>query len=269
MDILFNDTLYKSTDLSFDLHDRSFMYGDGLFETMMIKKGKLRFLNLHLERLLLGMEALAMEIPPFLEKENIKNALLQIAALNGFSENARLKLQVWRKPGGLYTPQQNQVNTLITASRPKERPAIIKKAAIATRVKLHYSAYSSFKTCNALPYVLAGIEMKDRGLDEIIILDINDHVSECTSSNIFWIKNGEIYTPALSTGCISGIMRKHIIQQATLNNHRVNEVKASQEVLFKADQVFCCNVTGIYLFQEIAGVSYDTAQEHKIFQWIN
>lgn len=268
MNVMFNNTLYKSGDLHLDWQDRSFMYGDGLFETIMIKEGKVCFLDLHRERLLLGMKTLAMEVPPLLEEDVMKKALLNVAAMNGLSENARLKLQVWRKTGGLYTPQHNQVNTLIAASLSKARPAIVKKAAIAKRVKLHYSAYSAFKTCNALPYILAGIEMNERRLDEIILLDTDGNVSECSSSNIFWIKNGRIATPALTTGCISGIMRKHIIQQATLNHQPVQEVKAPQDVLLEADQVFCCNVTGIYCFQEIAGASYDTAREHELFKWI-
>ena len=64
---------------------------------------------------------------------------------------------------------------------------------------------------SALPYVMAGIEKQNRGLDDLIILSTKDHVSECIASNIFWLRKGTIYTPSLRSGCIEGIRRAQLI----------------------------------------------------------
>src|SRR5690606_40107921 len=85
---------------------------------------------------------------------------------------------------GLYTPLNNEANVLVTVAQPKERPRIIHHAAVSKKIKLSYSAYSTFKTSNSLPYILAGIEMKERNLNEIILTDTAGNISECSSSNV-------------------------------------------------------------------------------------
>lgn len=267
MDVIYNEQLLSADTLNFGFDDRSFQYGDGLFETILLKDGKVRFLDLHIERLVKGMQALSIELPLIISAENLSQKLQQLAVINGYPENARIKIQVWRKTGGLYTPLHNEANTLISVSPLKTRPQIIKKAAVAKKVKLHYSTYSAFKTSNALPYILAGLEMKERGLSEIILTDIRGNISECSSSNIFWLKEDQLYTPALATGCISGIMRRHIIQQAATNDIHINEVMAPVEALFLAERVFCCNVTGVYRFAEIEGRNYRNDLPEYIERW--
>src|SRR5690606_1335213 len=131
-------------------------------------------------------------------------------------------------------------------------------------IRLSYSALSSLKTCSALPYVLAGIEKKSRNLDEILILDGQNRLAECSSSNLFWLKNGNIYTPSLESGCIAGVMRRHILHQARQSRIEIQEVLENPETLLTADQVFCCNVTGVYLFEKFEQTRFDTKLNPQI-----
>lgn len=268
MDVIYNNQLLSSEEIRLNFDDRSFLYGDGLFETIMLKYGKVRFIDLHIDRLMDGLQALSIVPPPFIIKENFSQRLQQLALLNGYPENARIKIQVWRKPGGMYTPLHNEANVLISVSASKTRPPIIKDAAIAKKVKLTYSAYSAFKTSNSLPYILAGLEMKERNLNEVILTDIDGNISECSSSNIFWIREGQLYTPALSTGCISGIMRRHIMEQGAAEGIQANEVIAPVKTLLEAETVFCCNVTGVYAFDAIEGQRFGTALPEYIERWV-
>lgn len=267
MDVIYNDQLITSEEVPLSFDDRSFQYGDGLFETIMYKEGKVRFFDLHMDRLAKGLQALSIAFPVIFSEKNFQKRLQQLATLNGHSKNARIKIQVWRKSGGLYTPLNNEANVLVTVAQPKERPRIIHHAAVSKKIKLSYSAYSTFKTSNSLPYILAGIEMKERNLNEIILTDTAGNISECSSSNIFWIKEGQLYTPSLSTGCISGIMRRHIIKQAVAEGRQINEVEEPVDILEFAENVFCCNVTGVYAFERIDAIKFDTDLPEYINRW--
>ena len=73
----------------------------------------------------------------------------------------------------------------------------ITKISFSDKIKLHFSLFSPYKTLNSLPYVLAGIEKTERNLEDLILLDSQNNISESTSANIFWIKNDKIFTPNL------------------------------------------------------------------------
>lgn len=267
MDVIYNDQLVSSEEVRLSFDDRSFQYGDGLFETIMCINGNVRFFDFHMDRLTKGLHALSIAVPTFFLRDNFQKRLQDLAIINGYSKSARIKIQVWRKSGGLYIPLRNEANVLISVSQPKERPKIIQRAGIAQKVQLSYSNYSAYKTSNSLPYILAGIEMKERDLNEIMITDIHGNVSECSSSNIFWIEGDQLYTPALSTGCISGIMRRHLMEQAAKEKIPVNEVEKPAEVLYDAKSVFCCNVTGIYTFAAIGEKAFETTLPEYIERW--
>ena len=268
MKIILNNACVNDHDFKIHPLDRSFSYGDGLFETIIVKRGEIKFLAYHLERLLLGMEALSLSVPDYLNEEAISENIYKLMSENMAKEDARIKLQAWRQQGGLYTPTSDCTNILFTFSEYVPSKSISEKVGISKKVNLTYTRYSQFKTCNALPYVLAGIEKKERKLDEIIITDTEEHISECSSSNIFWIKDEKLFTPTLATGCIAGVMRRHILTMAKNKGLVINQVKAKRTELLQADAVFCCNVTGFRFFESIEDTAYDTKVLPPLLSWI-
>lgn len=235
-------------------HNRAFQYGDGLFETMVLQDGVIRFFADHFQRLTLGMQALDMVLPAGFTAGYLQNSIFQLAQTGGLGGNARLRLQVWRKPGGLYTPDSREAGFLLTA-QPLVPPTVSVKENVVFYgdVRLVHSAISGFKTTSALPYVMAGIARKKAAADDAILLDVHGHVSECVASNLFWIKDGTVFTPGLESGCVAGIMRKNSIFRMRQTSVPVQEGLFTKADLLAADAVFCCNVAGIQLIKTIEG----------------
>ena len=248
---------FKITDAdnaSIHLLNRAFQYGDGLFETMILQNGTVRFLADHFQRLTAGMQALDMALPTGFTAAALQNSIFQLAQTCGLGGNARLRLQVWRKPGGLYTPDSQEVDFLLTA-QPLTPPtvSIKEKVVFYEDVRLVHSAISGFKTTSALSYVMAGIARKKASAGDAILLDAFGHVAECVASNLFWLKNGAVFTPGLESGCVAGVMRKNSILQIRQTSVPVYEGLFTKADLLAADAVFCCNVAGIQLIKSIDG----------------
>lgn len=247
---------YISGQINLSLNDRALQYGDGVFETILAEDGKLHHLNLHWQRLMKACAALQLIIPDSLNEQYLNESYLQLAEENGLIGKVRLKLIVWRKDGGLFTPITNKANFLIKAETYNVSRVVKENAGWAERVKLYEHPFSSFKTLNCLPYIMAGLEREQRKLDELILLDTSGAISECSSSNIFWSTNKEFFTPSLDTGCIEGVMRSVIIEKIRAKKYKLNIGKFLPEELIKAEYVFCSNVTGIYHILKLGECRY-------------
>lgn len=245
MYIFYNGSMIDDTTLSINHTNRAFLYGDGLFETIIYENNQLKFQQFHKERLAAGMAAMSLTFAKKTTIDSLFLAIHQLVEKNGFRA-ARIRLQVWRTTGGLYTPKTTVSDVLVTCSSAQVNEQLLKKTVgFSSQVTLNETSWSAFKTMSAMNYVQAGIERQQRNLDELILLDHEGHVSECTSSNIFWKIGDSYYTPSLRTGCISGIMRRHIINQLNKHNAEVKVGEYLKEKLLKAEEIFTCNVTGI------------------------
>jgi branched-chain amino acid aminotransferase/4-amino-4-deoxychorismate lyase len=240
--------------------NRAFQYGDGLFETIMMRNGTVRFLADHFERLTGGMGALGMDVPEGFTPGYLRQAIEELALQNNLGGTARIKIHVWRSPGGLYTPESRNAEFMISLTALSQKPAPFKKKAIFYEdIRLSASAISRFKTMSALPYVMAGLARRQAGADEVILLDVYGHLAECGASNLLWLKEGTLYTPSVATGCIEGVMLKQIIRLARTHGLAVKQDLSFRDELFEADAVLCCNVAGVQFIENIAG--YDLRKE--------
>jgi len=256
-------------ELSFEIFQRGFQYGDGLFETIIVKNGEIFFLPYHLKRLKEGLKILDIQCPPILEKNLLENSIRSLLKINELKDHARLRLSVWRCPGGLYSPTDNQAHVLLTADVFTPPPPVHHKVSFSQQVTLYPGPTSKFKTISAIPYVLTGIEKSKRNLDDLILLDHQGHISECSVSNLFWIINGQFFTPSLNTGCIAGVRRQHILN--TLKNQDIpfKEVKVGKEALLQADYIFSCNVAGIYKIGNIDDHHFEVNIPEKWMKLLN
>ncbi|RIV25187.1 aminotransferase IV [Fibrisoma montanum] len=257
MYLVYNSDIINQQTFQLLPDNRAFLYGDGLFETIRYESGRLWFWADHLDRLTKGMAALQLS-EPAAGLEQLSEQTLDLIRRNGLSmQAARVKIQVWRRPGGLYTPTSNEVDWLITAQPGQPFMLTAKpRIGIYEDVRLSESVISAFKTLNALPYVLAGLHRQAHKLDDVVLLSTDGSVAECVASNLFWFRNGTLFTPSLHTGCVNGIARRQLLRAWP----------DTQEGLFppslaeSADVLFAANAIGIQVFSG----QFDSAQAAEI-----
>jgi len=243
--LFYNNTFLPDQNLLLPITNRAFQYNDGFFETIMVINGQLRFWKEHQERMREAGHALKLAIPDFFWDAELEEKLLELARLNSADGYGRLKLKVWRAGAGLYTPQTNAVEWLATVAPAVPIPDTPISIGIGETVRTIFSPLSHFKGPHAPLYVLAGVEKQTRGYADMLLLDAHGNVAELISSNIFWIKGDILFTPALETGCVNGILRRSILRWCRQQGIAVQQTLARAEELLQADCVFAANVTGL------------------------
>lgn len=250
MKAIFNSRVIDTSKPLFHISNRAFCYGDGLFETIVTGRSRIDLTVDHLDRLKRGSEVLGLDFPKELSPEFFRKSITQLTVENDLNGDVRTKLILWRKEGGLYTPESTETNYLIeckAATKPFIRKA--RKIGFSGSYRTNFSPISFAKTTNALIYVLAGKDMKFKGWDEIILTDVHGNVSETHVGNVFWIQSEIIYTPPISTGCIEGIMRNALIKAAINAGIEIKESLIQIDELKKADAIFCTNASGITIYE--------------------
>ena len=242
-----NGEILDVEDKIFSISNRGFKYGDGLFESMRRSAGKLNFSNLHAERLQNGMKTLKLEGYSTIDTYFLKDKVEELCKRNKVGPNARLRLNVFRDGGGMYAPLQNKHGYTLEVS-PLESPnyEINQKGLIMDLyqdIQKPINKLSNLKTCNALPYVMAGIFKDQMRLDEAFILNQNGFLCETISANLFLVYKGIIYTPALSEGCIGGVMRQVVMELAKKNDLQIIEAQINPEILDEVEEVFITNAS--------------------------
>lgn len=245
--INFNGEILPAAQTVLTIGNRGFRYGDGLFESMRLLKGKLKFAELHAERLQRGMIALKLEGYKKLTAGFLTAKVSELASRNNFGPNARVRVTVYRDSDGLYSPLTNQFGYAIEMIKSDEDSYI--QAAKGLIVDVYdeitkpVNSLSNHKTCNSLVFVMAGIYRKENSLDEVFILNNSGFLCEAMSANVFVVFKKKIYTPALSEGCIAGVMRSVVMKLATENNIEVIEAQINPDILNEAEEVFLTNAS--------------------------
>ena len=266
MHLLYNGQFQPEEDLRLPLTNRAFQYNDGFFETVIVKDGQLRFWQDHQDRMQDAARALQLELPQALQPPLLPEQLHQLHRQNNASAYGRLKLKVWRSGGGLYTPETNSPDWLATAAPATTPAAAPLRVGICQGVRTCFSPFSFFKGPNALLYVMAGMEKKARGTDDMLLLSTKGHVAELTSANLFWLKEGTIFTPALGTGCVNGILRRNILRWCKAAGVTTQEVHATPAQLLTAEAAFAANVTGIRSIGQLEETAF--TPEHQLVTWL-
>lgn len=224
--------------------NRAFRYGDALFESIRICNNKVMFLPDHLTRLKLGMTVLRMNLPAEFTSQNLQEFIIHLLKHNVHAPNARVRLTVFRNEGGYYTPETNDISFLIESEEISGEYELNQKGFwvdIYADIKKPINKLANIKSGNALIYVLAGLSKQSMKLDDCLLINENGTICESVNSNIFIVKNGTLYTPPLSEGCVAGVMRKQIMHLATENKILTFESAVTLYTLMNGDEVFLTN----------------------------
>jgi branched-subunit amino acid aminotransferase/4-amino-4-deoxychorismate lyase len=258
--LLYNFQPVQEERFSLSYLNRGFQYNDGLFDTMIFADGRIRFLHDHLDRLRRALAVLGLSLPEaWLEEAWWHRQVAWLIRENELTAPViRIKANIWRKPGGLFTPESDQAEILVTASAQAALPEVIATAGLVEAAPVPYSPFSFFKGPYALHYVQAGRAKKRAGWDEGILRDARGYISEALVSNIFWLKGPVLYTPSLETGCIAGIMRLNVLRACQMLRLEVREGLYGEAELLAADMVFTSNVTGLRAIAAVGAARFQT-----------
>ncbi len=240
--VYYNNDFYDENDVNISTQNRSFRYGDGLFETIRSFEGKVPFLAFHLSRLFKGAEVLNMEISYSMnEIQSILNELL----IRNEIKNGRIRLMLFRANGGLYLPETNKAELFVEVAGLDQDFFQLnetgKKLGIYTEVPKVGSAISFLKTNNCLAYIQAAIFAKNQSFDTCILLNEKEHLADTIYSNIFMVKEGYVFTPPLSDGGVGGTMRGIILQLLENADFEVFQNSLSVRDIEVADEIFLTN----------------------------
>jgi len=245
--INFNGTITDS-NLIISTTNRGFNYGDALFETIKVSHGKILFWEDHYFRLMASMRILRMEIPMNFTMEFLEKQILEVVSHKDLiNKTVRVKLFVNRKDGGLYFPESNNVDFIIS-SEPLESDFYLLNDTeyVVDLFKDFYvapSLLSTLKTNNKVLHVVGSIYAKENNLQNCLLLNTSKQVVEALNGNIFLVKDNVIKSPPLEDGCLKGIMRKQIIEIIqSIPEYTFEEVSISPFELQKADEIFITNV---------------------------
>ncbi len=255
-----NGKIVTAADASIPYDNRAFRYAYGLFETMLFRDGAILLKELHWQRLFSGLEQLHFDIPKLISPQYFEKEIIETVKKNKLEKLCRVRLQLYAGSGGLFDSSANAGFILEcfdlepNIAELNENGLVV---GLATGLKKSPDSLSNLKTSNALIYAIAAQQAKAGKWNDAFIYNTNDHIIESTIANIFWVKNAIIYTPPLSSGCVAGIMRSHLILSLAKNNIIVIEKDLSEKKLYSADELFITNA--------IRRIKWVNTLENKVF----
>ncbi|MGW8369662.1 MAG: aminodeoxychorismate lyase [Gammaproteobacteria bacterium] len=239
---------------SIDPADRGLAYGDGLFETMAIRGGRIRFLDYRLERLAKGCERLRIAMPDRQELEQ------RVQSASGSLDHGTIKLILTRGSGPRgYSPPEQTVPTIVLfadADSVRHAPAV-SVAALRTPLSEN-SVLAGIKHLCRLEQVLGRLELSRLEADEGLMATTTGAVIGGTSRNVFAVFGGTIRTPDLEQAGIEGIMRRAVLEAAPAAGYVPEIARLSLEALRAADEVFLTNaLVGIQSVARLDDLVFD------------
>lgn len=243
-----NGNIIDAADTSLSIYNRAFNYGDAVFETIKVSYGNILFWEDHYFRLMASMRILRMEIPMNFTLEFLESQIQDLIRSNDLSgKTVRVKLIVYRNSNGLYLPDNNSVDFIISTKTLNEDFYKLQDNSYVIDLYKDYfvsaDLLSTLKTNNRIINVTGSIYAKENELDNCLLLNNQKHIVEALNANIFLVKGNTIKTPPLSDGCIKGVMRKQIIDIIKLlPDFTIEESQISPFELQQADEIFLTNV---------------------------
>ncbi len=241
----FNGKIVKNSEICLSADNRSFKYGDGCFETMKVVAGCLVLEDLHVQRFFSSLHALQFLIPSFFTADYLTTQILTLVRKNGHEKMARVRLVAYRGNGGLYEIEDHTIQFIIQCNAGNVESNCFNQIGLNVDVfgdaKKTADKFSCIKSNNYLGYAMAAIWAKSKGLNDALITNAFGRIAEATIANIFIVSAGIIKTPALTEGCISGVMRKYLLDRLKKDGFSFVETEITVAELFQASEVFLTN----------------------------
>lgn len=249
--IYLNDRFVKEEEAVVSVFDHGFLYGDGVYETIRSYGSRIFMRDQHLARLRRSADAIGLTIPI---PEHRWPALLHEAMTRNDVGHERtdayLRITISRGAGDIgLDPALCPIPTLVIMTKPLHPPPPeqyrigVNLIVARTRRNLPSALSPQIKATNFLNNILAKREAIAAGAFDSILLNWESHLTECTVSNLFFVRAGRLCTPALACGLLDGITRDIVLRLAREAQIPVDEGHFGIETLNQAEECFLTNTT--------------------------
>ena len=246
--ISINGELLHRSQAKISVFDSGFLLGDGVWEGIRLHKSKLVFIDDHLDRLFQSAAGISLDIN--MSRKKIIDEIFAVLEKNSMNDDVHIRLIITR--GNKITPYQNpnanigKINYVIIPEFKKADPQIYTNGIKIGRVQNirpnDHILNPHYNTLSKLNCILASIEANKLGYDEGIMNDLNDNISTCNSTNLFFIKKNEIITSS-GNYCLNGITREKVIDICQMMDIPLKKYDFKFDDIIDCDEAF---VTGTF-----------------------
>jgi branched-chain amino acid aminotransferase len=240
-----NGTILSSDNYTIHSGNRSYLYGDGIFESIRIINGVPINMESHFQRLTEGAKVLKLRVPAYFTSTFFSQKIIELCALSEIKEGGKCRISLDRVNGGTYLPDSNEVTFFIEVYPYETNNFELNSKGLEVdqymEIRKQRNFLSNYKTKNGLIYVMAAIHAAEKKLDDVLLINEQGGILESSSCNVFVVSNGVLYTPGLEEGCLAGTMRMQVINLALSNGIKVYECNILPQNLLAADELFFTN----------------------------
>jgi branched-chain amino acid aminotransferase len=245
--------------------NRSFRYGDGLFETMKIVNRKIALESYHFDRLFSSLAIMGFTIPALMTAGKWREQIILLCEKNKCESLARVRLSVFRGNGGVFESLDDFQYSIECWSLSESVNQLNENGLVIDifpDARKSCDKFSNLKSANYLPYIMAARYAKEHKLNECLVLNVHERIADATIANIFLLKEGNLITPPLSDGAVNGTMRRYLMEKV-----KVEEKGISESDLQEAEEIFLTNaISGMRWVKSFRGKNYSSLQTKKIYQ---
>ncbi len=243
--VFLNDRFVPEKEACISVFDQGFLYGDGIFETLRVQDRRVRFLDHHLARLRESCHLINLPLPN--PEPHWKEHLQELCERNSLVE-AAIRITVTRGTSatGFGSPSA-PAPTMVMFARPlpdltseqKEHGVSIVTTDIRRQSPL--ALPPNMKSLNYLNNILAKQEATMKQAFDGLMLNTDNHVSECTTSNVFFVKHTQLCTPSTECGILPGITRKIVLKLSQEEGFHIQEGRFERQEMSHATECFLTN----------------------------
>jgi branched-chain amino acid aminotransferase len=245
--IYLNDAFVQRDKAVISVFDHGFLYGDGVYETLRAYNGRIFMLSQHLARLQRSGNLIGLDIP--IPEKDWPALLNEAIRRNGLTD-AYLRITVSRGEGAIgLDPSLCRRPTVVIMAMPfQPYPSDLFREGvklIIAHVRRNPATALSpqIKSLNFLNNILAKREALQAGAFDALMLNVEGHLTECTASNLFFVRTGRLFTPSVACGILDGITREVVLLLAREQGIPAEEGVYEAEALKQAEECFLTNTS--------------------------
>ena len=243
-----NGRITSDSEAVVSVFDHGFLYGEGVYETLRTYNRRLFLYDRHVRRLRRSAAMIALDVP--FGDEELLQAMTRTMARSGIDDEAYVRVLVTRGVGELtYDPKATPAHTLVIIVKPQVDPPASAyrdgvRVAIVDIIRNHPGSVNPMiKSNNLMNNALAMQEALRRNAFEGVMRNYRGELTECTTSNLFIVKEAVVLTPPLDAGILPGITREFIFEIGRARGVDVREAVLRDEDLYGADEAFLTSTT--------------------------